>query len=56
MTLILLISSYLHGLITGALVEDYRYNNAISQVITLAKRTATHNYFARPMICSRRCS
>ena len=48
MTLILLISSYLHGLITGALVEDYRYNNAISQVITLAKRTATHNYFRTP--------
>jgi two-component system NtrC family sensor kinase len=48
MTLILIISSYLHSLITSALVEDYRYNNAISQVITLAKRTATHNYFRTP--------
>lgn len=48
MTLILLISSYLHSLITSALVEDYRYNNAISQVVTLAKRTATHDYFSTP--------
>src|SRR5712692_2250569 len=45
---ILLASTYLHGLITKSLSEEYRYNNAIRQVVTVAKRTQTYNYFANP--------
>src|SRR5437660_10657907 len=45
-TIILLGSTYLHGLITKSLSEEYRYNNAIRQVVTVAKRTQTNNYFA----------
>jgi two-component system, NtrC family, sensor kinase len=47
-TVILLASTYLHGLITKSLSEEYRYNNAIRQVVTVAKRTQTYNYFASP--------
>src|SRR5229473_2828739 len=47
-TLILLASTYLHGLITKSLSEEYRYNIAIRQVVTIAKRTQTYNYFASP--------
>src|SRR5258706_3941459 len=47
-TLILLASTYLHGLITKSLSTEYRYNNAIRQVVTVAKRTQTYNYFAKP--------
>jgi len=45
-TVILLASTYLHGLITKSLSEEYRYNNAIRQVVTVANRTQTYNYFA----------
>lgn len=45
MTLTLLVSAYLHGLLTQLLIEEYHYNNAVSQVVTIAKRTATHDYF-----------
>ena len=47
-TIILLVSTYLHGLITKSLSEEYRYNNAIRQVVTVAQRTQTYNYFANP--------
>ena len=47
-TAILLASSYLHGLITQTLSEETRYNNAIRQVVTVAKRTQTYNYFNSP--------
>ncbi len=47
-TAILAGSTYLHGLITQSLSEEYRYNNAIRQVVTVAKRTQTHNYFNSP--------
>ncbi len=47
-TAILVASSYLHGLITQSLSEETRYNNAIRQVVTVAKRTQTYNYFNSP--------
>src|SRR5207253_4991101 len=47
-TIILLVSTYLHRLITKSLSEEYRYNNAIRQVVTVAQRTQTYNYFANP--------
>jgi len=47
-TAILLASSYLHGLIRQSLSEETRYNNAIRQVTTVAKRTQTRNYFNSP--------
>src|SRR5437588_12536444 len=47
-TIILLVSTYLNGLITKSLSEEYRYNNAIRQVVTVARRTQTYNYFANP--------
>ncbi len=43
----LLISTYLHGLITKSLSEEYRYNNAIRQVVTVANRTRIYSYFAK---------
>jgi len=45
---ILLGSTYLHGLITKSLSEEYRYNNAIRQVVTVARRAQTHDYFSSP--------
>jgi len=47
-TAILLASTYLHGLLTKSLSEEYRYNNAIRQVVTVGKRTQTYNYFNSP--------
>src|SRR5258706_12482551 len=47
-TLIVLASTYLHGLITKSLSEETRYDNAIRQVATVAKRTQTYNYFNSP--------
>ena len=48
MTAILLVSSYLHGLITRSLVEDDRYNNAVGQTVAVAGRVAAYDYFAHP--------
>ncbi len=48
MTVILLVSAYLHGLITKLLIEEYRYDNAVAQVLTVAKRAETHGYFGSP--------
>src|SRR5258706_14708839 len=45
---ILLASTYLHGLITKSLSEEYRYSSAIRQVATVARRTQTYNYFRSP--------
>src|SRR3977135_4184072 len=47
-TAIVLASTYLHGLITKTLSEEYRYNNAIRQVVTVARRTQTRDYFNNP--------
>jgi len=45
---IIIASTYLHGLVTNQLGEEYRYNNAVRQVATIAKRTATLHYFDKP--------
>src|SRR5258706_14765764 len=47
-TLILLVSAYLHGILTNSLIEEYRYDNAVSQVVTVAKRAETNGYFGSP--------
>jgi len=44
-TLIVLVSAYLHSVFTSWLIEEYRYDNAISQVVTVAKRAETNGYF-----------
>ena len=48
LTAIIIASTYLHGLIAKQLGEEYRYNNAVRQVATIAKRTSTLHYFDRP--------
>ncbi len=48
MAVILLASAYLHTLLTRLLLEEFHYNNAISQVMTIAERTAAHDYFTKP--------
>src|SRR5215831_7226989 len=48
LTAIIATSAYLHGLVAGQLSEEYRYNNAVRQVATVAKRTANLHYFDRP--------
>src|SRR5258706_3988055 len=48
MSAILLASTYLHSLITKSLSEEYRYNSAIRQVVTVARRTQSYNYFNSP--------
>src|SRR2546423_1032078 len=45
MAVILLVSAYLHSLLTHLLVEEFHYDNAVGQVVTIAKRTATNDYF-----------
>jgi signal transduction histidine kinase len=47
-TLILLVSGYLHGVFINSLIEEYRYDNAVSQVVTVAKRAETNGYFDSP--------
>jgi two-component system NtrC family sensor kinase len=47
-TLILLVSGYLHGVFTNLLIEEYRYDNAVSQVVTVAKRAEKNGYFGSP--------
>src|SRR6266849_2187813 len=44
-TLILLVSAYLHGVFANSLIEEYRYDNAVSQVVTVAKRAESNGYF-----------
>ena len=48
MAVILLASAYLHALLTKLLLEEFHYDNAVSQVITIAERTAAHDYFTKP--------
>src|SRR5438128_10182186 len=48
LTAIIIGSTYLHGLITNQLGEEYRYNNAVRQVATIAKGSATLHYFDKP--------
>jgi signal transduction histidine kinase len=45
MTLILGLSAYLHGLMTRALVEEDRYNRAVSQTVGIAERVVTRELF-----------
>src|SRR6266550_3608408 len=47
-TIILLVSAYLHGVFTNSLIEEYRYDNAVSQVVTVAKRAEANGYFGSP--------
>ena len=48
LTAIITASAYLHGIVANLLSEEYRYNNAVRQVATVAKRTATFHYVDRP--------
>ncbi|MCU1266805.1 MAG: Histidine kinase,HAMP proteinhistidine kinase [Acidobacteria bacterium] len=48
MVVIVLVSAYLHQVITKSLIEEYRYDNAVGQVVTVAKRAETHGYFGSP--------
>ena len=48
MIVIVVVSAYLHQLITKELIEEYRYNNAVAQVVTVAKRSETYGYFGKP--------
>jgi len=48
MAVILLASAYLHALLTKLLLEEFHYDNAVSQVLTIAGRTAAHDYFTKP--------
>lgn len=48
MAIILLASAYLHALLTKLLLEEFHYDNAVSQVVTIARRTSTHDYFTSP--------
>lgn len=48
MAVILLASAFLHGLLTKLLLEEFHYDNAVSQVMTVAGRTAEHDYFTKP--------
>src|SRR2546426_2873485 len=47
-TLILLGSAYLHGVFTKSLIEEYRYYDAVRQVVTIAKRAETNGYLSTP--------
>lgn len=47
-TLILLVSAYLHGVFASSLIEEYHYDNAVSQIVTVAKRAETNGYFGSP--------
>lgn len=48
MSLTLLLSGYLHGLITSALIEDDRYNTAIGHTVAIAERIASRDLFGSP--------
>jgi two-component system NtrC family sensor kinase len=48
MTATLLLSAYFHGLITGSLVEEDRYNAAVGQVVGLAERIVALELFNQP--------
>src|SRR5436190_5049275 len=45
MTLILVLSDYLHGVMTRAIVEDARYNRAVGQTVGVAARIVTSQLF-----------
>jgi signal transduction histidine kinase len=48
MGLTLLLSSYFHGLITRSLIEDDRYNTAVSQVVALTERIVAREELRTP--------
>lgn len=48
MALVLGLSAYLNNLITRDLIEDDRYNTAISQTVAIAERIATRQLFSKP--------
>jgi signal transduction histidine kinase len=47
MTATLFCSFYLHQLITRALIEDDRYNAAVSNIVAIAGRIAAHEMFSK---------
>jgi signal transduction histidine kinase len=48
MTLILLLSAYLHQVITRSLIEDDRYNMAIGETVAIAARVAALHLYTNP--------
>lgn len=44
-TATIIASTYLHSVVTKQLSEEYRYNNAVRQVATVAKRISALHYF-----------
>jgi two-component system, NtrC family, sensor kinase len=53
MTLILGLSDYLHRVMTGAIIEDARYNRAVGQTIGIAERVVTKGLFTNEAALSR---
>src|SRR5437773_3448783 len=46
MTVILLLSNYLHGLVTAQVIEEDRYHTAVSQTVAIAERIAALQWFS----------
>src|SRR5437868_14816106 len=53
MAIILLLSAYLHQIITRTLIEDDRYNTAISRTVAASARIAALGLFANPQALQR---
>jgi signal transduction histidine kinase len=53
MSIILLLSAYLHQLITGTLIEDDRYNMAVSRTVAISARIAALQLFDNPQALQR---
>src|SRR5437764_807928 len=53
MTAILVLSDYLHGVMTRAIVEDARYNRAVGQTVGIAERIVTLQLFTNEEALSR---
>src|SRR5438067_4642620 len=53
MTIILLLSAYLHQVITRTLIEDDRYNTAISRTVAISARIAALQLFDNPRALQR---
>ncbi len=48
MTLILVLSAYLHDVVTRALIEEDRYNQAVAQTIAIGAHIASHELLSKP--------
>jgi methyl-accepting chemotaxis protein len=53
MAIILLLSAYLHQVITRTLIEDVRYNSAISRTVAISARIAALQLFDNPRALQR---